>query len=387
MALDQDVARRKLEIAIGAPARDGNEITRLRNGVEIFPAMIEAIRGAERTVDLLSFVYWTGAPAREVAEALKERARADVRVRVILDAMGARHMPDEIVEELEGAGVELRWFRDVLDDADKLDANHRTHRKVLVVDARVGFLGGVGIAEEWAGDAGGPDEWRDDHFRIVGPAVESMRAAFLDDWAEDPDCDLFDEHDVLDPPEEVGDVPIMVIRSESERGYNDIALAKRLLIGMAEERIRITSAYFSPNEVMAGWLVDARERGVEVEVLMPGEHTDKRIPQVSGEASYEMLLDAGVVIRRYERTMLHAKIMTVDGVVSNIGSANYNMRSMRQDEELDAIVFDTGLATQLDEDWDEDVTHAVEVDPAEWEERGMFQRAQEQAIELIDRWV
>lgn len=386
MTLDPDLARRQLEVAIGTRATDGNRITRLRNGVEIFPAMVEAIRTAERTVDLLTFVYWTGEPAREVAEALMERARNGVRVRLILDAMGARHMPDEIIEELHDAGVHVRWFRDVLDDADKLDANHRTHRKVLVVDARVGFLGGVGIAEEWAGDARGPDEWRDDHFRVEGPAVEPMRAAFLDDWAAEP-CELFDDHDDLSPQPEVGDATMLVIRSESERGYNDIALAKRILIGLAEDRIRITTAYFSPNDVMAQWLLDAVARGVTVEVLMPGEHTDKRIPQVSGEAHYEELLDAGVVIRRYQRSMLHAKIMTIDGVVANVGSANFNMRSMRQDEELDAIVLDRDLVATLDADWDEDLEHAEEVDVEEWRDRGILQRAQEQAIQLIDRWV
>lgn len=381
-----DTVRRRLEMALGRQTTFGNRIDRLRNGDEIFPAMVAAIRGARRTVDFLTFVYWTGEPARAVAEALCERARAGVRVRVILDAFGARHMPDELVDDLRAAGVLVHWFRDVTDDADALDVNHRTHRKVLVVDHSVGFTGGVGIAEEWSGDARTPDEWRDSHFRVEGPAVEGLAAAFLDDWAAS-DHPLFDSDEPTAPPAEAGDTAILVVTSESERGLSAVAMAKRILIGTAESRIRITTAYFSPDDQLAGWLVDAARRGVAVEVLMPGEHTDKRIPQVSGEAEYADLLDAGVIVRQYDRTMLHAKVMTIDGDIANVGSANFNMRSASQDEEVDLVVFDRALTAQLDADYDEDVVHARVIDPADWQARGVIQRVQEAAVGLIDRWV
>ena len=383
--VDLDRARRRLEIALGHRVREGNEVTRLRNGVEIFPAMEEAIRDATRTIDFLTFVYWTGEPARIIGHALADRARHGVRVRMVLDAFGARHMDEELLDDLRGAGVHLHWFRDVLDDADTLDANHRTHRKLLVVDNAVGFVGGVGIAEEWSGDARNEHEWRDDHFRLRGPVVESLRAAFLDDWT-DSGHPLFAADEDLGTPEPCGDVPVVAIRSESERGFTDVALAKRLLLGEAESTVRLTTAYFSPNETMVTWLVDAAARGVDVRVLMPGQHTDKRIPQVAGESAYPELLAAGVRVWRYERTMLHAKVLTIDGRVANVGSANFNLRSMRQDEELDVVVFDEELTGVLDRDFDDDVRAAVEVTEEDWAP-GLVQRVQEAAVGLIDRWV
>ena len=379
--------RRALEGCLGVHATEGNVIERLRNGVQIFPSMLEAIRGADNTVDMLTFIYWKGGIAQEIAHALAERARAGCRVRLVLDFFGARLLETDLVEMMEEAGVHVHWFRPIEKTSDISDAGERTHRKLLIVDERVAFVGGVGIAEEWEGDANGPDEWRDDHFRITGPAVDGLRSAFLDDWAESGE-DLLDEFDRFPDPESHPEgVPALVVRGASEAGWSDIGLLKRVLCELATHEIRITTAYFSPNEDMTRWLCDAAERGVRVRVLHPGEHTDKRLPQLDGEQSYESLLECGVEIYRYEKTMLHAKVMTVDGHVADVGSANFNDRSVRWDEELDVVVFDEGLVQRLNDDWDEDVQHASRMTLEEWRERGIVQRVQEKVVETIDRFV
>ena len=379
--------RRALEGCLGVHFTEGNIVTRLRNGVEIFPAMLEAIEGAERTVDMLTFIYWQGDIASKVAHALADRARAGCRVRLVLDYFGARLLEDDLVEMMEDAGVHVHWFRPVNGVTDVADAGERTHRKVLIVDERVAFVGGVGIAEEWEGDAREPGEWRDDHFRITGPAVDGLRSAFLDDWAESGQ-ELLDEHDRFPDPEVHDDgCPALVVRGASEAGWSDIGLLKRVLCELAESEIRITTAYFSPNEHMTRWLCEAVERGVAVKVLMPGEHTDKRLPQLDGEQMYERLLECGVEIHRYDRTMLHAKVMTVDGHVADVGSANFNDRSVRWDEECDVVVMSEELVTQLNADFDEDLEHATQVTLEEWRERGPIQRAGEAVAGAIDRFV
>jgi cardiolipin synthase len=379
--------RRALEGCLGVHTTEGNIVTRLKNGDQIFPAMLEAIRGADRTIDMLTFIYWTGNVAIEIAEALADRARAGVRVRLVLDYFGARLLEDDLIEMMDEAGVHVHWFRPVNGVTDLTDAGQRTHRKVLIVDERVAFVGGVGIAEEWEGDARNPEEWRDDHFRITGPAVDGLRSAFLDDWAESG-LDLLDEADQFPDPEIHDDgVPALVVRGASEAGWSDIGLLKRVLCELANEEIRITTAYFSPNEHMTRWLCEAAQRGVTVKVMAPGEHTDKRLPQVDGEAMYEQLLEAGVEIYRYEKTMLHAKVMTVDGHVADVGSANFNDRSVRWDEECDVVVFDEHLVACLNDDWDDDVQHAVRVTAEEWADRGVIQKAQERVASTIDRFV
>jgi cardiolipin synthase A/B len=386
MTIDVQRARRTLEGLLGIPATEGNRVERLRNGDEIFPAMLSAITDARRTVDFTTFVYWQGDVARRFARAMCDRAAAGVRVRVILDALGTRHMDEQLLAQMSDAGVHLHQYRPPqngeFDDLKRV--GHRTHRKVLVVDEEVAFTGGVGIAEEWEGDARDETEWRDSHFRITGPAVDGLRAAFVDDWLEADDFPLVDETDTFPEQPQGGPHTVQVVRGEAEHGYSDIAMLKHALLSLAQERVRITTAYFSPDEQLTARLAATARRGVEVDVLMPGDHTDKRLPQVVGELAYDDLLDAGVRIWRYERSMLHAKVLTVDGVIANVGSANVNSRSLRHDEEIDLVVFDAELTRQLDADFEADRLLARRVDRDEWADRGLGQRVQEKVVDVID---
>ena len=208
--------------------------------------------------------------------------------------------------------MHLRWFRPM----KKLrigQINHRTHRKLLVVDEDTAFTGGVGIADEWQGDARNEREWRDTHFRVRGPAVDGLRAAFLDNWIE-TDPDIFEDGvDRFPDQQQHGSSVVQCIRGASETGWSDAATLFRSLLQLAEQRVRLTTAYFVPDEDLIDRICDAADRGVTIEILLPGPHADKRIVQVVSEASYERLLDCGVHLWSFQPSMLHAKVMTVDG--------------------------------------------------------------------------
>jgi cardiolipin synthase len=368
--------RRVLEGVIGVPATEGNLVDMLVNGDRIFPAMLEAIGEAERTVDLLTFVYWRGTIGTRFAEALSDKARSGVRVRVLLDAWGCSSIEPTLISEMEDAGVRIRWFRP-LHRLQPTKVNHRTHRKVMIVDEEVGFTGGVGIADEWSGDARNEDEWRDTHFRVRGPAVDGLRAAFLDNWLE-TDPELLDAAiDRFPDQPQPGRAVIQCVRGASEMGWSDISTLLLALLQLAEERVRITTAYFVPDDELIERLCGASDRGVAVEILLPGPHGDKRFVQLAGQAVYERLLEHDVRIWHFQPSMLHAKVMTVDGLVANIGSANFNARSTELDEEVNLVALDPDVVRVLDRQFDEDLERSEEIEPGRWEDRSLGRRVLE----------
>lgn len=378
---------RRLEGLLGRPMQAGNTITRLRNGDQIFPAMVQAMQAARRSIDLLTFVYWTGQPAQVIGQTLQDKARAGVRVRLVLDFFGARDIDRDLVAGLEDAGVQVLWFRPLSEiPSNGIDIGKRTHRKVCVIDEEIGFVGGVGIAAEWDGNANGPGEWRDSHFRITGPCVDGIRAGFFDDWSTS-DFELSTAADEFPEHDRSGPVRAMTILGESEVGPSAVKLLKRVLIEGARSQIRLTTAYFSPNAEMTGWLVDAAERGVDVQVMFPGSEIDKRLPQANGEFAYPELLEAGAKLWSYETTMLHAKILTVDGCIADVGSSNYNDRSIAHDEEIDIVAFDRELTGILDQDFEADLMQCVAVDEDWWAERSIVERLQTGATKLVDGFI
>jgi cardiolipin synthase A/B len=380
--LGADEARRSLEGIIGVPFTEGNRVEVLRNGDAIFPAMLEAIEGARHTVDFLTFVYWRGEVGERFAEALANRAKNGVRVRLLLDGWGAHPIDGRLVDMMEDAGVRVRWFREPTSMRPS-KINHRTHRKVVIVDEATAFTGGVGIADEWQGDARNEHEWRDTHFLVRGPAVDGLRAAFLDNWAETDD-ELFDprfDH-FPDQPQDGGSV-IQCVRGASETGWSDISTLCLALLDLARQRVRMTTAYFVPDSQLLDRICTAADRGVQVDLLLPGPHADKRFVQLGGEGAYERLLDCGVRIWMFQTSMLHAKVMTVDGVISNIGSANLNSRSSELDEEINLVVLDPELAATLDEQFDEDLEASERIEPSRWGRRSLPQRAMERVARVF----
>ncbi|MCX5416349.1 phosphatidylserine/phosphatidylglycerophosphate/cardiolipin synthase family protein [Streptomyces sp. NBC_00059] len=377
--------RRRLERLIGIAATEGNKLVPLRNGDEIFPAMLDSIRGAEHTVDMMTFVYWRGDIACEFAEALAERARAGVRVRLLLDGFGSRLIEKEQLALMDEAGVEVAWFRKPL-YLSPLKQNHRCHRKVLITDEETAYTGGVGIAEEWCGDARNENEWRDTHVRVQGPAVDGLAAAFAQNWAECHD-ELFTERDRFVDATRQGDSVVQVVRGSSSFGWQDMQTLLRVVLESAEERVRLTTAYFSPDAYFVEVLCAAARRGVSVEILLPGPHTDKRVCQLAGQNFYEDLTACGVKIYQYQPTMMHTKVLTVDGVGSLIGSTNFNRRSLEHDEEVMLAVLDREFTATLDGHFEEDMEKSILIDGSRWKRRSVVQRVREAAVLPIRRWL
>nr|WP_123441381.1 phospholipase D-like domain-containing protein [Streptomyces sp. PanSC9] len=377
--------RRRLERLIGVAATEGNELVPLRNGDEIFPAMLGAIRAAEHTIDMMTFVYWRGQIARDFAAALTDRARAGVRVRLLLDGFGAQQIEQHLLDMMDEAGVEVAWFRKPV-RLSPFKQNHRCHRKALIVDEHTAFTGGVGIAEEWCGDARNPGEWRDTHVQLRGPAVDGVAAAFAQNWAECHD-ELFDHRDRFVEHPQPGSSVVQVVRGSASIGWQDMQTLIRVMLTSAEERFRLATAYFAPDTFFIDLLCRTAERGVTVEILLPGPHTDQRACQLAGQHHYTRLLEAGVRIRQYQPTMMHAKIITVDSVASLIGSTNFNRRSMDHDEEVMLAVLDEEFTATLDADYDADLKDSVDIDLGRWRRRAVLQRAKEVAVTPVRRFL
>jgi cardiolipin synthase len=377
--------RRTLECLVGAAFTEGNAIEVLRNGDEIFPPMLEAIRGARHSVDLMTFVYWKGWPAKEFADALSDRARAGIRVRVLIDALGGRQIEDGLIDAMKESGVDVHWFRKPL-RTSPFKQNHRGHRKLLVVDETIGFTGGVGIAEEWGGDARNENEWRDTHFRVEGPAVDGLAAAFVQDWAE-TGRPLYDERSRFPEQPKPGEAVIQVVRGSASIGWDDIHTVWYVLMSSAQERIRLQSAYFSPDRALVDALKEAVGRGVEVDVLLPGPHADKRVTQLASEATYAELAAAGVRIWNFQPSMLHTKVMVVDGAAALVGSSNVNRRSLDHDEEVAMVLIDKPSVELLEQQFLEDLERSREIDLSRWENRSRRQQLLERAVAPVRRWL
>jgi cardiolipin synthase A/B len=376
---------RAAEALTGAPLSWGNRIELLINGDAIFPRYLRAIREAEHTVCLLTYVYWRGDIAHDVADALCERARAGVECNVLIDAVGGMKLESELLERMDDAGVRVRRFRPVKPYAARRLAN-RTHRKILVADGRVGLTGGVGIAEEWTGNAEDPDHWRDTHVVVDGPVVRGLLGAFAENWLEATGEVLVGDGYLpeLEGDSEAGG-PMMVVRSSAGVGDSNVEALYYLAIAAARESIDLTAAYFVPRPAFVEALQDAAERGVRVRVLVPGSNIDKPPVWIAGRASYDDLVGDGVEIYEYQPTMLHAKTLTVDGAWSAVGSANFDNRSFQLNEEATLCVTSEAFAAELTEQFERDLAVAERITPERWRRRGPLQRTAEAALTLARR--
>lgn len=374
-----------MEQSLGVPFTSGNRIEILKNGDEIFPSMLQAIREAKERIEFLTFVYWTGNIAREFAQALSNKAEEGVEVFVILDSFGAAKMPEKLFELMKASGVQIEWFRP-LPQWKIWKIDNRTHRKVLICDGEVAFTGGVGIAEEWEGDARKESEWRDTHFRIEGPAVFGLQAAFMENWIE-TGRELKFDHSIKGDPDPGQKTAVQVIRTSASVRWSDIVMLYQGLIKMAQTSIRITTAYFNPNNVIIDLLREASQRGVDVQIMVPGQNIDKHVARIAGDDSFEPLLNSDVKLWYYQKTMLHTKIITIDGVLSCVGSANFNHRSMLKDDEVNVVILDEGITARLNADFEEDLSYCEKVKKGSWKKRSLLRRAAEKLTGLINRQI
>ena len=376
--------RRTLESLTGIAFTEGNHITVLRNGDRIFPAMLTAIENAEHSVDLMTYVYWKGEIATKFAETLSAAARRGVRVRLLIDAVGGLQIERGLVNRMDDAGVHVEWFRKPWLNSP-LKQNHRCHRKVLVVDEKVAFTGGVGIAEEWSGDARNADEWRDTHIEVRGPAVDGLRAAFAQNWAESG-RDLYGDEDTFPQQPQSGTTVAQVVRGSASIGWDDLQSTFRVMLDSATERLSLATAYFAPDDFFLDRLCAAAQRGVQVDVLLPGPGADKRVCQLASEATYERLTSCGVRVWNFQPSMMHAKIMIVDGRAAVVGSSNFNRRSLDHDEEVVVVMLDEEVARILTTDFDADLERSEQIDLTRWRNRGIRQKALEVATKPLRRF-
>ena len=375
---------RAAEALTAAPISDGNDVELLINGDRIFPAFLDSIDNAERTINLLTYVYWRGDIAGEVAGLLARRAREGVEVNVLLDWVGSAKMDSGLIDDMRDAGVCVSRFRPLKPYALRR-LNNRTHRKLLVADGRVGMTGGVGIAEEWTGDAQDPDHWRDTHVRIHGPVVRHLQGAFAENWLEATGDALVGD-DYLPDLEPLNDGgPMQLVRSRAGVGDTNVEALYFLAIESARETLDLTAAYFAPRPAFVEALCDAARRGVRVRVLVPGEHIDKEFVRIAGRRSYEALLACGIAVHEYGPTMLHAKTLCIDGAWASVGSVNFDNRSFQLHDEATLCVQSASFAGLLTEQFERDLVVSEAIRPARWRRRPMHQRAAEAALALMRR--
>jgi cardiolipin synthase len=372
---------RSMGSLLGPGIIPGNQVRALCNGDEIFPAMLDAIRGAKRTICFETFIYWSGSVGREFADALGERARAGVKVHVVLDWVGSGKMDASMIDEMKEAGVEvvkyhpLRWY-----NVGRL--NNRTHRKLLIVDGVVGFTGGVGVADNWLGHAQDPEHWRDSHFRLEGPAVAQMQAAFMDNWMETCAQVLHGE-EYFPRLRPVGSHAAQLFQSSADNASESVRLMYLLSIASAIRSVRIANAYFVPDSLAVASLVAARRRGVQVEIIVPSRHIDQKLVRRASRSLWGPLLEAGIEIYEYQPTMYHVKVMVVDEVWTSVGSTNFDNRSFRLNDEANLNILDAGFAESQAKVFEEDKTGSRRVTLEEWRRRPMRERVVERIAGLL----
>ena len=334
----------ELGVLLGPQFLAGNKLQVLRNGDEIFPAMLAAIRGATQTITFETYIYWSGDIGREFSEALAERARSGVKVHVLLDWVGSAKMDDALLDTMRSAGVQIHKFHPPhWSHLGRL--NNRTHRKLLVVDGQLGFTGGVGIAPLWTGAAQDPEHWRDTHFQVEGPVVAQMQAVFLDNWIK-VSGEVLHGPAYFPPLAEVGNGLAQMFSSSPSGGSESMQLMYLLAITAASRSIDLSAAYFVPDELATNALVAAMKRGVKLRIIVPGPHIDSQAVRSASRAGWGPLLAAGALIAEYQPTMFHCKVMIVDGMLVSVGSTNFDNRSFRLNDEANLNVLDETFAAE-----------------------------------------
>ncbi len=365
--LDEPQYLRELGSLLGPAIIDGNRISNFENGAEIFPAMLESVRSAKRSINFETYIYWSGSIGKEFAEALSERARSKVKVHVLIDWVGSQKIDDDILEMMESAGVEVQKFHP-LHWYNLGRMNNRTHRKLLIVDGTVGFTGGVGIADEWDGDGTDPTHWRDSHYRLDGPAVAQMQAAFMDNWIKTSGQVLQGE-DYFPKLSPAGTALAQVFTSSPEGGGDSMQLMYLLAIAAAERSIDISAAYFVPDQLTRDGIKAAIERGVKVRIIVPGPLIDSKVVRKASRSQWGDLLEAGALIYEYQPTMFHCKLLVVDRQLVSVGSTNFDNRSFRLNDEANLNVYDKEFAERILSVFEADLARSKIVTFEEWKNR------------------
>ena len=370
--------RREMSVMLGPAILPGNRVTSLQNGDRIFPAMLEAIAAAKTSITFETYIYWSGEVGKQFTTALSERAKAGVPVHVVVDWAGSIKMDDELLDQMRGAGVRIHHYRP-LHWYTLGRINNRTHRKLLVVDGRIGFTGGVGVADQWSGHAQDPEHWRDSHFRIEGPAVAQMQAAFNDNWIKTTG-------EVLNGPayfpelQPLGDVDAHLFIASPSGGSESMHLMYLMAIAASEQSIDLAASYFVPDELIVQALLVARKRGVRIRILLPGPNIDSDAVRLASRAGWEDLLLAGIQISEYQPTMLHTKMLIVDRKLVSVGSTNFDIRSFRLNDEASLNLYDPAFAEEMTVVFEDDLRHSTLYTHQMWQQRPLKEKLMEKFV-------
>ena len=373
--------RREMSVMLGPSITAGNAVIALQNGVEIFPAMLEAIRGARTSITFETYIYWSGEIGETFTVALTERARAGIPVNVTIDWAGSAKMDRALLTRMEEAGVRVQRYRP-LHWYNLRRLNNRTHRKLLVVDGRIAFTGGVGIADHWQGRAQDPEHWRETHFRVEGPVVAQFQAAFNDNWIKTTG-EILNGATYFPPLEPAGQLDAHLFIASPAGGSESMHLMYLLAVAAAERTIDVAASYFVPDKLLIQAIIEARGRGVRVRILLPGPHSDAKTTQVASKSTWGELLQAGVLIYVYQPTMLHTKLVIVDTTLVSVGSTNFDPRSFRLNDEANLNIYDQAFARQMTEVFEADLQPSLRYTYEMWKARPLREKFMEKIVQPI----
>jgi cardiolipin synthase len=377
-AISDPQFRREMGVLLGPAILSGNRVTDLENGDEIFPAMLEGIHSAQKTITFESYIYWSGDIGKKFSDAFAERARAGVKVNITIDWHGSAKLDKAMLAGMKDAGVQvelyrpLRWY-----NISRL--NKRTHRKLLIIDGKLGFTGGVGIADSWEGHAQDPDHWRDIHFRVEGPVVAQLQSAFNDNWIKTTG-EVLNGADYFPVIAPVGSMDASVFMSSPSGGSASMHLMYLMIIAATEHSIDLSAAYFVPDELMSRALVAARKRGVKIRILMPGKYTDSGAVRLASKSEWGPLLAAGVEMYEYQPTMIHNKMLIADRELVSVGSTNFDIRSFQLNDEASLNVYEKTFAAHMGKIYDDDLSKAVPYTYEMWKNRSWKEKIAEKFI-------
>lgn len=373
-----DAFVRTMGNVLGPPLLEGNHVQLLQNGDEIFPAMLSAIRSAERTITFENFLFAEGAVSDEFAQALADRASAGVKVHFLQDAMGCNCLRGPAMRGLKSSGAQVEIFRFV----HFTSLNIRTHRKILVIDGKLGFIGGVGISDDWRGDGRTRGLWRDMHYQVQGPAVAQLQQAFIDNWLETR-AELLHGDLYFPKLEKAGAHACQAFKSSAGEGSDSARLMLLVSIAAARKSIRIANAYFIPDDLCRRTLVEAIQRGVQVEIITPGPDIDAQTVRAVGKSRWQPLLEAGAHFYEYLPGRFHCKYILVDDCWASVGSANLDNRSLSLNEESNLNVLDPEWVKAHSRVFDEDKNFSREISLRDWHRRPIQEKVRGRVASLF----
>ncbi|MGF6959320.1 cardiolipin synthase [Paraburkholderia youngii] len=377
---------RSMGLLLGPPVVPGNRFEMLLNGDQIFPSMLEGIRSARETITFETFIYWSGEIGEQIARALADKAREGIAVHVLLDWVGCSKMDRRYLQLLREAGAEVvKFHKPHWTGLGRM--NDRTHRKLLVIDGRIGFTGGVGIAPEWTGHAQDEKHWRDTHFRLTGPAVAHMQAVFMDNWIKATGNVLhgprYFPHIDAEPKGE-GEGFAHMFSSSPSGGSDDMQLMYLMAITAATRSLQLASAYFVPDKLTINAIVEAAKRGVKVQIVTPGKRIDTHTVREASRACWGDLLKAGVEIYEYQPTMFHCKLLVVDEYLVSVGSTNFDNRSFKLNDEANLNIYDRAFARQQTAAFNDDIAKSKRITLEAWTRRSFTEKVVEKFVRLLD---